>query len=82
MQFLGNTITLCGSLFLFTQGFVKGYQATNLVAMADSEMFKGADLRSPGAPKSAGVYGRRNNDMTDQHRAQLHLLKERDMQIV
>lgn len=62
-------------------GFVKGYQATNMVAMADSEMFKGADLRSPGAPKSSGVYGRRNNDMTDQHRTQLHLLKERDMQI-
>jgi hypothetical protein len=77
-------------------GFAKAYTATRLIKMEDSDMFKRRDVEmgamgtetggraQPGAPppQQRGVYGQRNNDMTDQHRLQLMRIKERDTQVV
>ena len=76
---------------------MKGYQSTQLVSMADSEMFRGGGSAMPlgggsGGTSSAtsstggygghGVTGSRNNDMTDRQRQQLAQIKHRDQDIV
>jgi hypothetical protein len=79
-------------------GFVKGYQTTTLVTMAESDMFRGGGGAAGGKGNGSallggglgatttgaahGVSGSRNMEMTDQHRLGLQRLKERDQQIV
>ena len=71
-------------------GYVKGYQGIQLQSMENHEMFKaGADRKNNATPdwasgqeQSRGVSGNRNNDMTHDHKMQLHQIKERDAQIV
>ena len=52
--------------------------------MADSEMFKGG-ARSGGTSgpnKTVGVSGQRNNEMSEQQKQQLHMIKSRDLEMV
>jgi len=76
-------------------GYVKGYQAVQISSMEDSELFKpvpggnaakNRDWASEDGEErrnaSSVVTGSRNNNMTDEHRLQLHALKERDTLIV
>lgn len=75
-------------------GYVKGYQAIQISSMEDSELFKPnhagnaskiKDFSDDGEERSNAssvVTGSRNNNMTDEHRLQLHAIKERDTQIV
>lgn len=58
-------------------GYVPGLQANQLVRMEDSEMFS----KTPTPSSSKAVFGSRNNDMTDGHRQQLQLVRERDQEI-
>lgn len=60
-------------------GMGKGYEAVRQVDMADSELF-----RKPkgGESRTSGVHGGRNLDMTDQHRQQLQMIKNRDAELV
>ncbi len=75
-------------------GYVKQYQGYKLVSMEESELFKKRDVET-GETKvdkdgnvtkvtspAKGVTGKRNASMTDQHRQQLMLIKERDEKIV
>lgn len=76
------------------QGFVKQYQGYKLVSMEESEIFKKRDIEtgetkvdSDGnvvkvTTQAKGVVGKRNVNMTDQHRQQLMLIRERDEKIV
>jgi hypothetical protein len=75
------------------QGFVKGYQGQRIATMEESDMFKKRDIESgtvvdskgtvtKNPMQAKGVMGVRNNDMTDQHRQQLMLIRERDAKIV
>eukprot|EP01040_Poterioochromonas_malhamensis_P004544 gene4544-4872_t len=74
-------------------GYVKQYQGYKLVSMEESELFKKRDVET-GETKvdkdgnvtkvtsqAKGVTGKRNANMTDQHRQQLMLIKERDEKI-
>lgn len=73
-------------------GFVKGIETKRMVTMEESELFKKKDIES-GVPTgtntdanvSGGVptgsrIGARNNQMTDQQRAQLMMIRERDQE--
>lgn len=75
------------------QGFVKGYQGQRMTTMEDSEMFKKRDIESGmvvdskgtvanSASQAKGVIGVKNNNMTDLHRQQLVLIRDRDAKIV
>lgn len=66
-------------------GFVKGIETKRMVTMEESDMFKKRDIETgsqqPGAPPTVqptGIHGTRNNNMTDQQRGQLMLIRERD----
>ncbi len=74
-------------------GYVKGYQGVQMVSMENHEICTAPDGGGMGGNSgsgttgtvdrpSRGVYGERNNDMTAEHRMQLHQIKERDAQIV
>jgi hypothetical protein len=75
------------------QGYVKQYQGLKLATMEESELFKKRDIET-GETKTdkdgnvvkvtsqaKGVVGKRNVNMTDDHRQQLMLIKERDEKI-
>ena len=77
-------------------GFVKGIETKRMVTMEESELFKKRDVETGGAGVAApggvvtaggggmptrGITGQRNNNMTDNQRAQLMAVKERDHQI-
>jgi hypothetical protein len=75
------------------QGFVKQYQGFKLQSMEESELFKARDIETGETKTDAdgnvmkvtttarGVTGTRNVNMTDDHRQQLMLIKERDQKI-
>jgi hypothetical protein len=58
---------------------MQGYQRAALPTIAESEMFRVSD--DPSLPRPKGVQGTRNNDMSDTHRQQLKVIKERDAAI-
>lgn len=65
-------------------GYVKGYQSVQMVSMENHEIFQPRDNnKSNGVngPRPPAVNGQRNNEMTDDHRMQLHQIKERDSKI-
>ena len=71
-------------------GYVKGYQAIQMVDMEHHEIFQPRDNGSSSSSSSSAaggnsrpaVTGHRNNDMTDEHRMQLHQIKDRDAKFV
>mmetsp|Transcript_347 Transcript_347/g.338 ORF Transcript_347/g.338 Transcript_347/m.338 type:complete len:287 (+) Transcript_347:118-978(+) len=58
-------------------GFIKGYQAYTMSNMEDSELFRGGDGASSGVVSSTG----KQQEMTDQNRLALQMIKEKDNQI-
>ena len=67
-------------------GYIKGYQAIAMPTMENSGMFRNKDdieaVKGDSHVNSGVVSGNRNVEMTDQHRAQLQKIKERDVVIV
>lgn len=69
-------------------GYVQGYGSKDLVAMEDSELFKKPDASAGGGSSGGGNSseggrtGGRNQNMTEEHRAALYVIKERDHQLV
>lgn len=70
-------------------GYVKGYKGHQIVKMEDSELFRlpppataadGSIL--PTIPPPRGVTGSRNNNMTEQQKMSLMIIKDRDAKIV
>ena len=59
-------------------GHMQGYQKIGISSLADSEMFKAPQGSDPNIPRPRGVHGTRNNEMTDQQRSQLMLVRQRD----
>jgi len=72
-------------------GLVKEYQGKELDTLEESELFNPRNKAAAGGggdgssgdnlPRPRGVVGKRNNNMTDEDRVKLQLLKERDTQI-
>lgn len=77
-------------------GFVKGIETKRMLTMEESDLFKKRDIETGGDPNNPNNsmssatasavggtgprIGARNNQMTDQQRAQLMMLKERDQE--
>ena len=64
-------------------GYVQGYQGKQLATMEESDMFKPKDpgVDGPMGVGGGGYHGGRNQNMTEEHRAALHVLKERDVKM-
>lgn len=54
-----------------------GYTRAPLATLAESALFKGGEGEG-GLPRPKGVYGQRNNDMSDGQRQQLQGVRARD----
>lgn len=70
-------------------GYVKAYAGRRIATMEESEMFRKRDIETGpavlGGPSTSttasGVVGSRNNNMTDQHRQALLMIRDRDSKI-
>lgn len=58
----------------------KGYEAVRQADISESEAFR--KPREGEAMRQGGVHGKRNLDMSDQHRMQLQVIKDRDAELV
>ena len=58
----------------------KGYEAVRQADISESEAFR--KPRDGEAMRQSGVHGKRNLDMSDQHRMQLQVIKDRDAELV